>query len=86
MRNRLIVQLEDLAVVKLVLTVVGLFVALVLGHFGLSSSYWMEAKNGPVSTVGKSGEMKSPGGSTELQIAADDRSRMLSKVGSGIAQ
>ena len=70
---------------KLVFTMVGLFIAFALGYIGLSSSDRIEAKNGPVSTVGKSGEMKSPGGSTESQIAADDRLRLLSKVDSELA-
>jgi hypothetical protein len=44
---------------------IALAIALMLGFSGLWPTYRMEVSNGPNSTIGKSGEMKSPGGSTE---------------------
>jgi hypothetical protein len=45
--------------------IIGLIVAVSLGYSGLWSSYRIEARNGPASTIGKSGDMKSPGGVVE---------------------
>jgi hypothetical protein len=44
---------------------IGVIVAVSVGYAGLRSPYWTEAKNGPESTIGKSGDMKSPGGEVE---------------------
>ena len=43
----------------------GLVIAILGGFFGLNEKLRMEAKNGPASTIGKSGDFKSPGGTSE---------------------
>jgi hypothetical protein len=45
----------------------GLVVAIILGFYGFKETLWMEAKNGPASTIGRSGDFKSPGGTTEAE-------------------
>lgn len=50
----------------------GLVIAMLYGIFSLNENLWMEAKNGPQSTIGRSGDFKSPGGTTE----ASERSRI----------
>ena len=42
----------------------GLLIAAAFGFFGLTDKFRMEAKNIP-STIGRSGDFKSPGGTTE---------------------
>jgi hypothetical protein len=49
---------------KLVTGMASLVIAILLVYNGLWPNY-REKVNGPESTIGKSGEMKSPGGSTE---------------------
>ena len=49
---------------KLVAAIAGLIIAVLLIFNGLWPNYRTKA-NGPDSSIGKSGEMKSPGGSTE---------------------
>ncbi|MBR1156220.1 hypothetical protein [Bradyrhizobium sp. JYMT SZCCT0428] len=43
----------------------GLVIAILCGFFGWNEKFRMEAKNGPESTIGKSGDFKSPGGTPE---------------------
>ncbi len=47
---------------KLVLRLLASLSVLVVGYFAISMTYRAEKRTGPVSTIGKSGEMKSPGG------------------------
>jgi hypothetical protein len=49
---------------KLVAAMAALVIAILLVYNGLWPNYRTKV-NGPESTIGKSGEMKSPGGSTE---------------------
>jgi hypothetical protein len=49
-----------------------LAIAIIYGFFGLNEKFRMEAKNGPVSTIGRSGDFKSPGGTPE----ASERGRI----------
>lgn len=51
---------------KLVLTLFASLSALMVGYFVVSPLYRTEMKTGPVSTIGKSGEMKSPGGQAAI--------------------
>ena len=44
-----------------------LVVVIIFGFYGLKETFWMEAKNGPGSTIGRSGDFKSPGGTTEAE-------------------
>jgi hypothetical protein len=50
----------------LIAALAGLIIAIIMGYSGIWSTGRMEGRNGPPSTIGKSGEMKSPGGSTEI--------------------
>jgi hypothetical protein len=50
---------------RVLLAMAGLVIAAVCGLFGLSAKLGIQAKNEPVSTIGKSGDFKSPGGSSE---------------------
>lgn len=43
------------------------FSALMVGYFVISPLFRTELKTGPVSTIGKSGEMKSPGGQPAIK-------------------
>lgn len=54
------------------LIVMALVTATVCGLFGMSEKLGIQAKNEPVSTIGKSGDFKSPGGTSE----ASDRRRI----------
>jgi hypothetical protein len=50
----------------------GSVVAILAGYYGLNEMLRVEAKNGPVSTIGRSGDFKSPGGTSE---EAEERRR-----------
>ena len=43
----------------------GLVMVIMSGFFGLTEKFRREVKNGPVSTIGRSGDFKSPGGTPE---------------------
>ena len=45
----------------------GLVVAILAGYYGLNEKFWLEAKKEPVSTIGRSGDLKSPGGTIEAE-------------------
>ena len=45
----------------------GLLMTIMFIFFGLNETNRIEAKNGPVSTIGRSGDFKSPGGTTESE-------------------
>ena len=47
----------------------GSVVAILAGYYGLIETSRIEAKNrpGPVSTIGRSGDLKSPGGTSEAE-------------------
>jgi hypothetical protein len=44
-----------------------LVVATISGFYGLTAKFRIEAKNGPESTIGRSGDLKSPGGITDAE-------------------
>lgn len=46
---------------------VGLVLAILYGSFGPNGAFQNVAKTEPVSTIGKSGTLKSPGGTTEAE-------------------
>ena len=62
--RRFIPQMEGCEMGKLVAAMAALVIAILLAFNGLWPNYRTKV-NGPESTIGKSGEMKSPGGSTE---------------------
>jgi hypothetical protein len=45
----------------------GLLMAIMFSFLGLNEMNRIEAKNGPVSTIGRSGDFKSPGGTPESE-------------------
>jgi hypothetical protein len=45
----------------------GLIVAIIFGFYSFNEKFGLEAKNGPASTMGRSGDLKSPGGTTEAE-------------------
>ena len=47
---------------------IGLLMA--IGFFGLNEKFRMEAKNAPVSTIGRSGDFKSPGESVGDHVSS----------------
>ena len=62
--KRFIPQVEGCEMRKLVAAMAALVIAILLVYNGLWPNYRTKV-NGPESSIGKSGEMKSPGGSTE---------------------
>lgn len=57
---------------RVLLMLAGLVIAVLSGFFALNENFRIEAKNGPASTIGRSGDFKSPGGTPE----ASERGRI----------
>ena len=58
-------------------TSAGLLMAGIIAFFGWIEMFSMEAKNGPASSIGRSGDYKSPGGTTE----ESERRRLKMRAG-----
>lgn len=63
--SHLTLRLEMTRRLIMIATSAGLLMAGIIGFFGWNEMFRIEVKNGPASTIGRSGDFKSPGGTTE---------------------